>query len=81
MSIEEKVQQIVCRRLDVPPKHVNMGTCFAKDLDADSLHLMELVLSLEEEFDISIQDSEAAGMHTFKDVVDYISTKTAPVGL
>ena len=59
MSVEERVVKIVCEQLGVGEDEVNTGSSFVDDLGADSLDTVELVMALEEEFDLEIADEEA----------------------
>jgi acyl carrier protein len=77
MEIENKVREIVCQQLDVDAEQVKMETSFVEDLGADSLAVVELVLALEEAFEIDIPDEDTERLRTFKDAVDYIAAKTA----
>lgn len=75
MEIENKVREIVCQQLDVDPDQVKTETSFIDDLGADSLAVVELVLALEEAFEIDIPDEETEKLRTFKDAVEYINSK------
>lgn len=75
MEIENKVREIVCQQLDVDPDQVKLETSFVDDLGADSLAVVELVLALEEAFEIDIPDEDTEKLRTFKDAVDYINAK------
>ena len=77
MEIENKVREIVCQQLDVDPDQIKMETSFVDDLGADSLAVVELVLALEEAFEIDIPDEDTETLSSFKDVVDYINSKVA----
>lgn len=75
-NIEEKVRNIVCDQLAVEPEKVTMTASFIDDLGADSLDIVELVMTMEEEFDLEIPDEEAEKLRVVGDVVKYISTKS-----
>jgi acyl carrier protein len=75
MENENKVREIVCQQLDVEPDEVKTETSFIDDLGADSLTVVELVLALEEEFEIDIPDEDTEKLRTFKDAVEYINSK------
>ena len=75
MEVENKVREIVCQQLDVDPGQVKMETSFVEDLGADSLAVVELVLALEEAFEIDIPDEDTEKLRTFKDAVTYIAAK------
>ena len=76
MSVEEKVQKIVCEQLGVSPDEVKLAASFIDDLGADSLDIVELVMAFEEEFDLEIPDEEAEGIATVQNAVDYITANT-----
>ena len=73
-EILEKVQKVVVERLGVESADVTMEASFKEDLGADSLDTVELVMELEEAFDIEISDEDAAGIQTVADVVNYIES-------
>ncbi len=73
----ERVQKIVAEQLGVDAADVVPGANFANDLGADSLDTVELVMALEEEFDIEIPDDAAEKMMTVQEAVDYINGKVA----
>ena len=66
MSVEERVQKIVCEQLGVSQEEVKLEASFIDDLGADSLDTVELVMAFEEEFEIEIPDEEAEGIATVK---------------
>jgi acyl carrier protein len=72
-SIAERVKQIVAEQLGVDEDQVTAEASFMDDLGADSLDTVELVMALEEEFDIEISDEDAEKIQTVQDAVDYIS--------
>ena len=76
MSIEEKVQEIVCEQLGVSAEEVKLEASFIDDLGADSLDTVELVMAFEEEFEIEIPDEEAEAIQTVKNAVDYINSNS-----
>ena len=71
-EIFEKVKGIIVEQLGVADTSVTMEASFIDDLGADSLDIVELVMALEEEFDIEIPDNGAEKVVTVGDVVDYI---------
>ncbi|MCI8276641.1 MAG: acyl carrier protein [Clostridia bacterium] len=71
-EVFEKVKKIIVEQLGVAEASVTMESSFIDDLGADSLDIVELVMALEEEFDIEIPDSDAEKVVTVGDVVDYI---------
>lgn len=72
MAIEEKVKQIVAEQLGVDEGQVTETASFMDDLGADSLDTVELVMALEEEFDIEISDEDAEKIQTVKDAISYV---------
>lgn len=72
-SIEERVKQIVAEQLGVDEDQVTAQAAFMDDLGADSLDTVELVMALEEEFDIEISDEDAEKIQKVQDAVDYIN--------
>lgn len=71
-EIFEKVKAIVVEQLGVAEENVKKEATFVDDLAADSLDIVELVMSIEEEFNIEIADSEAEKIVTVEDVIEYI---------
>ena len=76
MSVEEKVKEIIVDQLGVDDKQVTTSASFIDDLGADSLDTVELVMALEEEFDIEIPDEEAEKISKVQDAIDYIKDHT-----
>jgi acyl carrier protein len=76
-AIFEKVKKIVTEQLSVEAKEVKPESNFQNDLGADSLDTVELVMALEEEFDIEIPDEAAEKITTVGDAVQYIQDKQA----
>ena len=72
MSVEAKVKQIVVEQLGVDEDQVTEEAAFMDDLGADSLDTVELVMALEEEFDVEISDEDAEKIQTVKDAISYI---------
>ncbi|QDP40145.1 acyl carrier protein [Radiobacillus deserti] len=70
----ERVKKIVVDRLDVEESKVTMEASFKDDLEADSLDVVELVMELEDEFDMEISDEEAEKIQTVGDAVKYIDS-------
>ena len=71
-TIEEKIRKIICEQLDVAEKEVVPEASFVDDLGADSLDQVELIMAMEEEFDVSIPDEDAEKIGTVQDALDYI---------
>jgi acyl carrier protein len=76
MSIEERVRKIVCEQLGKSDEEVNNDSSFVDDLGADSLDTVELVMALEEEFDLEIADEEAEQISTVEEAVNYINSNS-----
>ncbi|MFZ0297765.1 MAG: acyl carrier protein [Candidatus Sulfotelmatobacter sp.] len=71
-QIVEKVKQIIREQLGVEEDEITPTASFVDDLGADSLDTVELVMALEEAFNIEIPDNDAEKMRTVQDVIDYI---------
>lgn len=71
-SVEERVIQIVAEQLGVPKERITRDTSFVNDLGADSLDTVELVMELEEEFDINIPEDAAEKIQTVGQAIDHI---------
>ena len=75
-SIAERVKQIVAEQLGVDEDQVTNEASFMEDLGADSLDTVELVMALEEEFDIEIPDEDAEKIQNVQDAIDYITERS-----
>ncbi len=75
MSLDPKVNKIIEEQLGVEGDRIKPEASFIDDLGADSLDIVELVMAMEEEFDIEIPDEEAEKLKTVQDVHNYIATK------
>lgn len=75
-AVFEKVRKIIVEQLGVEDDEVTLESSFIDDLGADSLDIVELIMALEEEFDIEIPDSEAEKISTVGDAVNYIRNNT-----
>jgi acyl carrier protein len=73
-SVEERVIDIVAEQLGVSKDQINRDTSFVNDLGADSLDTVELVMELEEEFDINIPDDAAEKIQTVGQAIDHIQS-------
>lgn len=76
-SVEEKVKEIIVEQLGVDPAQVTPEASFVNDLGADSLDTVELVMALEEEFNLEIPDEEAEKISTVGQAVEYIKKNTS----
>lgn len=76
-EIFEKVKGVIVEQLGVAEGNITMKASFIDDLGADSLDIVELIMALEEEFDIEIPDSDAEKVVTVGDVVEYIKDHVA----
>jgi len=73
MTVEQEVIAIVAEQLGIDKNEVTPSKSFIEDLNADSLDLTELIMTLEEKFDVEITEEKAEKLKTVKDVVDYIN--------
>jgi acyl carrier protein len=74
MNVEDKVKNIIVEQLNVDGDAVKPEATFIEDLGADSLDIVELVMTMEEEFDLEIPDEDAEKIKTVGDVVAYVKT-------
>ena len=72
-EIFETVKQITAEQLDIDENEITLETSFVDDLNADSLDIVELMMALEEEFDLEISEEDAEKITTVNDVVIYFS--------
>lgn len=68
----EKLKKIIAEQLEVDEDEITMEASFQDDLDADSLDVVELIMAIEDEFDLEIPDEDAENISTVKDAVEYI---------
>ena len=76
MSVEDRVKKIVSDQLGKGIDEINSDSSFVEDLGADSLDTVELVMALEEEFDLEIADEDAENISTVNEAVDYINSNS-----
>jgi len=76
-SVDERVKKIVVEQLGVKEEEVTNESSFVDDLGADSLDTVELVMALEEEFNVEIQDDEAEKITTIQQAIDFIGSKSS----
>ena len=75
MAVQEKVKNIIVDQLGVASEKVKLEAKFIEDLGADSLDIVELVMAMEEEFDLEIPDEDAEKLKTVNDVQSYLVSK------
>jgi acyl carrier protein len=73
-NIEQKVRNIIADQLGVGEEEIKSTSSFIEDLGADSLDIVELVMAMEEEFEVEIPDEEAENIKTVQDAVNYVTT-------
>ena len=73
MAVEEKMIDIIVEQLSVDREKVVPGASFVDDLGADSLDLVELIMAMEEEFDVEIPDEEAEKIATVQNAIDFVA--------
>ena len=76
-EIAERVKGIIVEQLGVSMEEVTPAASFIEDLGADSLDIVELIMALEEEYDMEIPDEDAENIRTVEDVTSYITNKQA----
>lgn len=69
----EKIKLLLSEQFDIEEEEITMETSFFDDLDADSLDLVELVMALEDEFDLEVLDDDIQDINTVEDAVNYIN--------
>jgi acyl carrier protein len=73
MAIEQRMVDIIVEQLSVEKDKVVPNASFVDDLGADSLDLVELIMAMEEEFDVEIPDEEAEKINTVQNAIDYVN--------
>lgn len=73
-EIESKVKELICQQLEVSEDQLKGDASFVDDLKADSLAVVELVLALEQEFDLEIPDEDTEQIKTVQNAIDYIKS-------
>ena len=77
MSIQSRIISLTARQLGLGEDEISLDSNFMDDLGADSLDTVELIMNIEEEFEIEIPDDEVAEMHTVKSVLNYVTMRTS----
>ena len=77
-ATKDRIRDIVCEQLGVDGAELNSDSDILEDLGADSLDVVELVMAIEENFDLEIPDEDAEGMRTIGDVERYVSSRVVP---
>ncbi|MCL2096046.1 MAG: acyl carrier protein [Oscillospiraceae bacterium] len=71
----EQIVDIISKQLKTEPEEITPETNITEDLGADSLDIVELLMSIEEAFGVSVPDEDVQGLKTIKDIVDYVESK------
>jgi len=74
-DVKQKVTEIIVKKLGVEESQITDAASFIKDLGADSLDTVELIMEFEKEFDISIDEADAEKIQTVGDVINYLNSK------
>ncbi len=77
MALEDRISEIIVEQLGVSKEEIRPEASFIDDLGADSLDIVELVMAMEEEFDIEIPDDDAERIQTIGDVLSYLKERTS----
>ena len=76
-DVADKIKKLICEQLDVPEEDVVSEASFVDDLGADSLDQVELIMAMEEEFDVSIPDEDAEKIRSVQDAIAYVQKAVA----
>ncbi len=76
MAVEDRIREIIVDQLGVPAREVVPEASFIDDLGADSLDIVELVMAIEEAFDLEIPDDDAEKIQTIQDAISYVDERT-----
>lgn len=80
LEIESKVKEVIALQFGMELDEIKVGTDFAADLSVDSLDSVEIIMGVEDRFDIMISDEEANNLMSVKSVIDYVEKKLADKG-
>lgn len=72
LVVFEKLRKIISEQFDINPNNITMDSSFQDDLNADSLDVVELIMAIEDEFDLEVEDESVEKISTVRDVVEYI---------
>ncbi|MDR0903024.1 MAG: acyl carrier protein [Ruminococcus sp.] len=75
METIDKIRSILAERLDASPEGIHEGTSVQDDLGADSLDIVDIIMDVEEQFDITIPEEDIPGLKTVEDIVKYVDKK------
>ncbi|XBC37990.1 MAG: acyl carrier protein [Buchnera aphidicola (Floraphis choui)] len=75
-NIEKKIKKIISKQLGINKEEINNKSSLIEDLGSDSLDNVELIMTLEEQFNIEIQDEDAEKFNTVQSIIDFIKSKT-----
>ncbi|MDR0987244.1 MAG: acyl carrier protein [Ruminococcus sp.] len=75
METIDKVRSILSERLDASPEEIHEGTSVQDDLGADSLDIVDIIMDIEEQFDMEVPEEDIPGLKTVEDIVKYIDKK------
>ncbi len=74
MELDTQVKSLIGKSLKIPEDNIKLESSFVDDLGADSLDIVELVMAMEDEFQIDIPDKDAEGIKTVQDAINYIKS-------
>ncbi len=77
MAVEEKIRELIVEQLGVSAEEVILEASFIDDLGADSLDIVELVMAIEEEFDLEIPDEDAERIQSIQDAINYVEGRAS----
>lgn len=72
--MKEKVLELISEQFNIPVEEIDEDTSFSNDLNADSIQLMELIMNIEDEFDVELNEEDIISIETIGDVIDYIDS-------
>lgn len=76
MALEEKVYEIIAEQLGISEDEIQPDASFSDDLGADSLDVVELIMALEEEFEIDVSDADAEKLDNVQKLINYLEART-----